>query len=282
MSGFSADWLALREPADHRARDRALMADLGSCFAGRSGLKIADLGCGTGSNLRALAPFLPMRQSWRLIDHDPALLAAARGEIAAWADRVDAEDATEIVIVKADRGLTVSFHEADLARDPGAALPETVDLVTAAALFDLVSAAWIARFADALARRRAVFYTALTYTGEATWSPPHPADAAIVAAFNRHQKGDKGFGPSEGPAASDRLSESLQAKGYRVATADSPWRLDPATEKALIAELAAGIAEAAVAAGEVSGALAADWLSSRKTGAACEIGHADLLAFPAG
>ena len=282
MSGFSASWLALREPADHKARDRALMAELGSCFAGRSELKIADLGCGTGSNLRALAPYLPPRQTWRLIDHDPALLAGARKGIASWADRVDAEGIAEIRLAKEGRELAVSFHEADLARDPGAALPDRVDLITAAALFDLVSEAWIARFADALARRRAVFYTALTYNGEEAWSPPHPADAAILAAFNRHQTSDKGFGPSEGPAASDRLSKALQTKGYRVKRADSPWRLDPSAEKALIADLAAGIAEAAVATGDVSKVVAADWLSARASGAACMIGHTDLLAVPAG
>ena len=36
---------------------------------------VVDLGCGTGSNLRALAPPCPRRQSWRLVDRDPALLA---------------------------------------------------------------------------------------------------------------------------------------------------------------------------------------------------------------
>ena len=45
--GFSADWLALREPADHAARDGDLLA----AAAQVAGAVIVDLGCGTGSTL---------------------------------------------------------------------------------------------------------------------------------------------------------------------------------------------------------------------------------------
>ena len=72
MSGFSADWLALREPLDHASRNAAVAAACAAHFAGAETLAVLDLGCGTGSNLRALAPILPERQDWRLVDHDPA------------------------------------------------------------------------------------------------------------------------------------------------------------------------------------------------------------------
>ena len=43
---FSPEWLALREPADHAARSRALLAKVGAAFTGRTTLHIVDLGCG--------------------------------------------------------------------------------------------------------------------------------------------------------------------------------------------------------------------------------------------
>ena len=54
MGDFSAAWLQLREPADHRcafgrAHDRAC-----SKRSRVDGLRILDLACGTGSNLRYL------------------------------------------------------------------------------------------------------------------------------------------------------------------------------------------------------------------------------------
>src|SRR5690606_5694169 len=77
MSGFSPDWLALREPADHASINAAVRAACVRVFAGRDIVRIVDLGCGTGSNLRSLAPALGVRQHWSLIDNDPALLEIA-------------------------------------------------------------------------------------------------------------------------------------------------------------------------------------------------------------
>jgi len=81
LSGFDPGWLALREPADARARDRGLAARLAAAFAGRESIRVTDLGCGTGANLRATAPLLPPRQPWTPVDHDPALLAAPRAAL---------------------------------------------------------------------------------------------------------------------------------------------------------------------------------------------------------
>jgi hypothetical protein len=49
---FPQTWLDLREPADHAARDNC---SAGSCSAKAAGENpvIVDLGCGTGSTIRA-------------------------------------------------------------------------------------------------------------------------------------------------------------------------------------------------------------------------------------
>ena len=55
---FSDDWLSLREPADHRSRNMALEAELARQLIDVEEQRIVDLGAGSGSNLRALAPRL--------------------------------------------------------------------------------------------------------------------------------------------------------------------------------------------------------------------------------
>jgi hypothetical protein len=278
MSGFSPDWLALREPADHRARHPALLEALSEHLSGREA-EVVDLGCGTGSNLRAVAPRLGPVQHWRLVDHDSRLLAAARARLAAWADT--AETSGEgLFLTVAGKRLHVSFHEADLARNPAAALGAAPDLVTAAALFDLVSAAWIAGFAAAIAARRALFYTALTYDGVEHWEPPHPADAAMLQAFHAHQASDKGFGLSAGPGASAALTAAFESRGYRVNAGSSPWRLRAEAEAPLIRDLAAGAASAVRETGLVPEPMIDAWLQSRRAATTCTIGHVDLLAVP--
>ena len=54
VSGFAAAWLALREPYDHAARSAALAERFAAAVGNAPHL--IDLGCGTGSNLRYLAP----------------------------------------------------------------------------------------------------------------------------------------------------------------------------------------------------------------------------------
>jgi SAM-dependent methyltransferase len=278
MSGFSADWLALREPADHRARSPELLACLHELFTEREAIAVVDLGCGTGSNLRACAPHLPSRQIWTLVDHDAALLQTARTRLAEWADASEAFS-ERLHLAGGGKEIQLRFREADLAKGLGHVLDGPPDLITAAALFDLVSPAWIENFAAEVARRRAVFYTALTYDGFERWHLPHPADAEMLAAFHAHQGRDKGFGPAAGPRATELLATAFRTAGYEVRTAASPWRLGP-DDAALARELVDGTAAAARETGQVPEPTIRAWRDARLGSAACEIGHRDLLAVP--
>jgi len=276
MSAFSAEWLDLREPVDHRSRNKALAHALARHFEGWRPLRVVDLGCGTGSNLRATAPLLGPEQHWTLVDVDAALLEAAAARLTAWADGCEA-GADTLVLCKGPKRIHVQFRRADLAGDLDAALGPPADLVTAAALFDLVSPAFMTRFAATLATRKSAFYTVLTYDGDQRWTPPHAADPRMLEAFHRHQGRDKGFGSAAGPAAADLLRERFAAAHYRVQEADSAWRLEP-EDAGLIADLARGFAAAVAETGAIDALTLADWRDVVRTGAL--VGHADTLALP--
>ena len=135
MSGFSPEWLTLREPSDHRARDAMLGMKLADRLQGRSSVTVTDLGCGTGSNIRATYALLGPEQHWTLVDYDPKLLAAARTHLRAWADRATPHG-DKLELIKSGKRLLVTFREANLTTAFDAALGERPDLVTASALFD--------------------------------------------------------------------------------------------------------------------------------------------------
>ena len=276
MSGFSAQWLDLREPVDHRSRNVDLGHRLARHFEGWRPITVVDLGCGTGSNLRATAPLLGPDQYWTLVDYDQALLDAAGERLTAWADGADKQD-TRLILFKGAKRLTVEFRRADIAGDLDTALGPNANLVTASAFFDLVSAEFIARFAAAVAKRKAAFYTVLTYDGDQRWTPEHEADAAMAEAFHAHQARDKGFGAAAGPNAPDVLGEAFTSAGYSVEEADSAWRLGEA-DTALIADLARGFADAVRETGQADAQLIADWAAITRITAI--VGHTDTLALP--
>lgn len=273
---FSAEWLALREPVDHRSRDQALAGLLAGRMQPRPEPQIVDLGCGTGSNLRATAPLLGPKQRWTLVDYDPLLLKAARDRLSAWADKAEAREDC-LILRKSGRDISVRFRQADLVADLDGALGEAPMLVTASALFDLCSVAFIERFAAAVAARRAYFYTVLTYDGVQTWAPPHDADEAMRAAFIAHQKTDKGFGISAGPDAPQALKRAFEMHGYSVREADTPWRLE-AADHSLIRDLADGFSNAVAETGKVAPSVLTSWRAVDRTGAV--VGHTDTLALP--
>jgi hypothetical protein len=278
MSGFSSDWLSLRESADHAARNPELLARLSDYFKNRERISVADLGTGTGSNVRATSPFLPRQQEWSLFDYDADLLSKAALKIGEWSESSQGT----VNGIQAARGgisLLVNFKLANLSAEPAAWSGAKPDLVTAAAFFDLVSAEWIERFVGAVARANAVFYTALTHSSTAIWSPPHPLDSAMTTAFESHFGTDKGFGPSAGSKASELIGNAFSRAGYKVERRDSPWRLG-ADDRALIAELAQGWANAVNETKRIPAAEVAAWLELRRRDGTCVVGHEDLLAFP--
>jgi hypothetical protein len=263
MSGFAAQWLALREPHDARARNGAVRDAALAAVAGLDPVAIVDLACGTGSTLRALAPLVPARQTWRLADNDLSLLARAADSA-----RPERAQATAVPI--------------DLARDLEAALDGAVDLVTTTALLDLVSPEWLERLVVECAARRLPLYAALSYDGRIVFDPVDRADAAIAAAVNAHQRGDKGFGPALGPAAAAAAVARLTAVGYGVTHDSADWVIGP-TDRAMQNALLDGWASAAREIGAPLLDEIVAWLTRRRDLVAAgrstiRVGHIDFFA----
>ncbi len=127
--------------------------------------------------------------------------------------------------------------------------------------------------------QRSTFFLSAVCLSLATATSIFAQDAAATAAFNAHQRGDKGFGRALGPEAGPALAEAFERRGYDVRMAPSPWRLG-LEEAALQRELVDGIARAAGEAG-LLGAVA--WGQARRAaseGAVCSVGHWDVLATP--
>ena len=259
MSGFSAEWLALREPADAAARSRAL-AIAAAKTVRTSPVRALDLATGTGSNVRYLAGYLPFDQEWLLVDADERLLQQLPSRLP---------------------GLRFDARRVDLAALDDAQIVEGRALVTASALLDLVSARWVETFATLCGHAGPTVLFALTYDGRIALAPDDPDDVLVRDLVNRHQRTDKGFGPALGPEAAECAEAHFTRAGYRMIRETSDWVLT-AEHQRLQTALIEGWASAATEIDPERSAVIASWRARRlshltESRSTMIVGHVDLL-----
>ncbi|WP_407702026.1 SAM-dependent methyltransferase [Streptomyces toyocaensis] len=265
---YAPEWLQLREPADAAARSYGLLDPLRIRLAnlpGRAadGLVIHDIGCGTGSMGRWLAPHLDGAQHWVLHDRDPYLL-----HFAAVASPRSAADGSHV---------TVETRRGDVARLTPDAL-SGASLVTASALLDVLTREEAGALAAACAGAGCPALLTLSVAGRVELTAPHPMDEEITEAFNAHQRRDGLLGPDAVTVAAEAFAEH----GATVRLNPSPWRLGP-EQAELTGQWLRGWVGAAVEERPELGARADGYLADRLE--ACAAGelrvvvhHSDLLA----
>ncbi|WP_307623357.1 class I SAM-dependent methyltransferase [Streptomyces sp. V3I7] len=211
---YAPEWLELRETADAAARSTDLLTPLRAHLAApdapprQGALVVHDLGCGTGSMGRWLAPRLDGAQHWVLHDRDPYLL-----HFAAVASPRTAADGSRI---------TVETRRGDVARLTPDAL-SGASLVTASALLDVLTREEVGILAEACVGADCPALLTLSVAGRVELTPAHPLDAEITEAFNAHQRRSGLLGPDAVTAA----REAFVLRGATVELRPSDWELGP-------------------------------------------------------
>jgi hypothetical protein len=271
MSGIlevSGEWLALREPedADARSRDLALAA---AAMLPKGPIVVHDLGSGTGSMMRWLAPLLPGPQTWILHDWNAELLERA-------VDGVRPSDRDNAAIsVHSQTGNLANLRPADLA---GASL------VTVSALLDVLTSRETHAIVNACVGARSPALFALSVTGDVRLSPRDERDAAFEHAFNAHQlreaDGRQHLGRYGAPIARGLFAQA----GWHVRPSTTVWRLDHRRPR-LLSEWFHGWVDAAVEQDPGLRANATRYRQLRTSQIergelAAHVSHVDLLAWP--
>lgn len=263
---FDDDWLALREPVDHASRAHGLARMAARWLARHESPQVVDLGTGSGSNLRYLAPYFAADTRWRLVDHDERLLA-----------RVAARSGSAI-------RQTVVTETRDLAHELPAAI-DSADLVTASALLDLVSEDWLTTLCAHAAAQRSAVLMALSVDGRIRLTGHRDADdPRLLTGLALDQRRDKGLGVALGTAAPAALINQLARHGYAVTAQPAVWHLG-ARDSALADALLDGWAQAAAAALPDETERFIAWATRRRADVAAgrtgiEVGHVDVLGQP--
>ncbi|EWT02581.1 trans-aconitate methyltransferase [Intrasporangium oryzae NRRL B-24470] len=262
----SPAWLDLRERADAEARATDLVEHLRPHLRGGP-LVVHDLGCGTGSMGRWLAPRLGGAQHWVLHDWDADLLARAT---------VDPPRASA-----GGAGVTVETRQCDITSLDPCELAGA-SLVTASALLDLMTSSELDRFVALCSSPGCPVLVTLSVVGRVELAPAEPLDELVAIAFNDHQRRTTQGRRLLGPDAMDVAVDSFGRLGAEVVVRESPWRLGPGESELAIEWLAGWVGAACEQNPELAG-LSADYLQRRGAEAVAgrlrvTVHHRDLLA----
>jgi hypothetical protein len=263
-----AGWLSIRMPADDKARAAAVEPLIGPLVewletSMPSGMvNIVDLGAGTGSNAHWLAPRLPFAQHWTLVDHDAHLLSRADPPASFTGRAGKMEDVGRILAEAA------ADHKYPTA------------LLTCSALLDVLTAAEVEAVCTAAAKASCAVLFSLSVTGNVSFSPMDPLDAALGAAFNEHQRAEGRLGP-DAPAAAEA---ALRRQDMKVRSAATDWELDSTTPDLFRTWLEEWVRDAVEQDPGVADR-AGEWLHQRREQLergelTVRVAHRDILALP--
>ena len=205
----SREWLALREQEDARARSREL-ALAASGLLGPGRIVIHDLGSGTGSMMRWLAPLLPGPQTWVLHDWNANLIERATNGI------VPLDRERRPVSIRTRTGELAHLGPDDL---------DGASLVTASALLDVLTSDEMRAVARACVAVGCPVLLSLSVTGEVRLEPRDPRDDVFGASFNAHQERRSGGRRLVGPAGVALAQRLFLEAGWNIRPAATFWRL---------------------------------------------------------
>lgn len=264
----SSDWLALREPEDAEARSLDLAIAAAELLPEGPAV-VHDLGSGTGSMMRWLAPHLPAPQTWLLHDWNADLT-----EQAIALPRARSRDGAEVSAIGRVGSLT-ELSETDLA---GASL------VTASALLDVLTSAEVHALVGACVAAGCPALLSLSVTGTVRLTPRDELDTTVNDAFNAHQlrdaNGRRQLGRYAAPIARGLFAEA----GWNVRQSTTAWRLNH-SQGTLLREWFDGWLDAAVEQQPELSTEAERYRARRlaqleRRELSAEVDHVDLLAWP--
>lgn len=188
-----ARYLSSKKTVDDRALNKdvveRLRREVSAVPAAR--LNVLELGAGVGSMVARLIDWKILRSaSYRLLEVDASVLAAARPYLGAWAAERghDFTDAAGALRIQGADGVDVSveFHHRDLASylaKPAELGP--VDLLVANAFLDLVDLPVVTRRLVSGPAAPRLFWFSINFDGETIFEPAHEHDQALLAVYHR-------------------------------------------------------------------------------------------------
>ena len=187
---------------------------------------LLELGAGSGSLFRWLAPIVGRTQHWLWLDNDDALLERGIHLTAHWAQRLGyavqrSEEGTELTLQTPRGTWSIEARGYDL-NDPPSMLPlDEADAVTCSAVLDLFSEDWLDELLHAIVQRP--FYAAINVIGRDRIRPHRLEDELIWRGYILDQVGNARLLDPLGPDVPNVAREVCKELGLQYVSTRSDW-----------------------------------------------------------
>ena len=221
-------WLEHRFSTDEDARNPNIEKKFIEYFSERDRLSILDAGAGTGNNFRYFFKKLGnQHQEWILLEQDGEMIANCRDKLSDFAREQGyhfSQDGDYLVIEAKEKKASIQLLQGQLQNIRELADMENLDVVTANALFDLVSYDQFDTFASQLACYQVCLMATLNYY-ETSFLPFSEDDGRYLNYFHTHMTRPQDFGEAMGPNCSEEMLDLLAAHEMKSEQESSQWHL---------------------------------------------------------
>ena len=224
MSYPYSRYLAAKKTVDDRALNAHVVAELRRLLPSGAP-RVLEIGAGLGTMVARLLEWEVLTGGeYTLLDVDPQLLQDSRGWLQEWAARRGVRTEPRPDGLQLGE-LRVRLVEAELGDHLAAGAGQRADLLIASAFLDLVEVPAVLPGLFGSLAPDGVYWFTVNFDGESIFSPEHPGDDAVLAAYHRTMDERVRYGRPAGESRTGRaLFGHLRAAGAPpTASGSSDW-----------------------------------------------------------
>lgn len=281
-------WLAYRYACDVQARNPEIEHKFLEFFDHMHHLHITDVGAGTGANFRYYFNKIKQDQDWTFIEKDPHLIHGCHVCLEKFAHNHQyhlQQEGEMFLIRNEEKKARIRIIQGSLDNIEQLTDLEKADVVTANAVFDLVSFDQFDHLAGKLTRYEVCLLATLNYY-ETSFLPFSENDSRFMRLYHMHMKRPQSFGIAMGRDSSEEMLDLLAQHHMRIEQEGSQWhitRSNTTMQRFLLHFIDNAIRELSLADCERQAYL--EWIKERK--AQCHeraleiyVDHSDIFAYP--
>jgi SAM-dependent methyltransferase len=225
--GFDTAWLNERFQFDNAARNQKVEHAFLYSFKEKKEITVVDIGSGTGANCLYFIEKIAKDQQWFFIEKDSRLVKPAFERLIEFAKKQDYDfqvEGTSLKIKTKSKTVNITILNDSFFELPQLVDLKKVDVVMAAAVFDLLSTDQFVKLAETIFSKEIALLATMNYS-KMDFQPKQKLDKKFTTIYESHMNRQQPFGKGMGKKCAVFMEKYFLKKNYNFTKGSSPWKL---------------------------------------------------------